>query len=142
MKKQKKCLDSPADSNASFQRTGFRGLARWWHRISSPTLHARKINPGEQDRDFRGIQFHMLSAWLGHRSLKGPDLQTFVNNEKAIAIPSHQFDPIEPSIEKQEQVSLANVFLKLGLNNPQKTIEALSHVDVLRIKINSRWWLE
>ena len=53
-------------------------------------------------------------------------------------IPIHRLDAITTSIEKQVQVAIANVTSKFGLHDSAQPIEALSHIDVLSIQINSR----
>jgi hypothetical protein len=107
-------------------------------RVSPPTFHARQFDPREQQRQIGRVHFDMCGTWQREWPLEGPALQSLHPNGQAVAIPIHQLESISSAIEKQKQIAQADVALELGLDDGVQAIEALAHVDVLGIEVDSR----
>src|ERR1700691_5978855 len=108
-------------------------------RVSLPTFHARQFDPRKQQCQIGRVHFDVSGAWQREWSLESPAFQTLHPNGQPVAIPIHQLESIPSAIEKQKQITRAHVTLELGLDDGVQAIEALAHVDVLGIEVDSRW---
>jgi hypothetical protein len=78
----------------------------------------------------------MLPIGTSNRALKAAFLQTLHPNSDSVGIPVQELDPIQAMVQEHEQATIAHVALKVILDNPEETVEALAHIDGLGMQVN------
>ena len=72
------------------------------------------------------------------RSLISSLLESLHKNRQSITVPPQDLDTVSTLVDKQKNISLANVSIEFSLNNGHQAIKAAAHVDILGIQIDAR----
>jgi hypothetical protein len=78
----------------------------------------------------------MLPIGASNWALKAASLQSLHPNSDSIGVPVQELDPIQAMVQEHEQATIAHVALKVILNDPEETVEALAHIDWLGMQVN------
>jgi hypothetical protein len=78
----------------------------------------------------------VLSIGTSNRALKAASLQSLHPNSDSVGIPVQELDPIQAMVQEHEQAAITHIALKVILDNPEETVEALAHIDWLGMQVN------
>jgi len=88
------------------------------------------------------INDDMLAIGRAKWSLETTSLQTLHPNSESVPVPVHELDTIATQVEEHEHSSIANIKMKIGLDDSEQPVEALSHIDGLGVQIDFDLWAD
>jgi hypothetical protein len=80
----------------------------------------------------------MAIRLFGGRSLERSTLQSLHEYRQPVTVPPESLQAVGSLVDKDEQITRANVLAELTLHDRHQTIETLSHVDRTTMQIDVR----